>query len=78
MNTAADVSTEPVYYTSQQVSEKTNGAVSAYWLEQKAREEAIPAKKIGRSWRWDDDDVKALGQIFHRDPNTVPQQRSKR
>lgn len=69
---------EPVFYTSEQVSAKTGGAVSAYWLEQKAREEEIPAKKFGRSWRWDDADIEALGRYCHREPHAVPKQRGKR
>jgi hypothetical protein len=61
-------------YTAEQVSAMTQGAVSAYWLEQKAREEEIPAHKLGRSWRWSDEDVVTLLEYCRR----VPRQRSKR
>ena len=61
-------------YTADEVSAMTQGAVSAYWLEQKAREEEIPARKVGRSWRWIDEDIAALFEYCRR----VPHQRSKR
>lgn len=66
-----------VFYTSEEVSLKTKNAVSAYWLERKAREEAIPARKVGRSWRWTDADIEALAEYCRRSPR-VPSQRSQR
>jgi hypothetical protein len=61
-------------YTAEQVSAMTGNAVSAYWLESQARKEAIPARKVGRSWRWTDKDVDALFESCLR----LPRQRSRR
>lgn len=61
-------------YTADEVSAMSKGAVSAYWLEQKAREGEIPAHKVGRSWRWTDEDVHALFEYCRR----IPHQRSRR
>jgi len=63
---------KPVFYTAEQVSEMTGYAVSAYWLEQKAREEEITARKVGRSWRWTDADIEALAEYCKRCPRDVP------
>lgn len=52
----------------------SKGAVSAYWLERKARQQEIPARKVGRSWRWTDEDVRALFESCL----CVPRQRSRR
>lgn len=52
----------------------TQGAVSAYWLERKAREGVIPVHQFGRSRRWTDEDVVALFAYCRR----IPRQRSKR
>lgn len=69
--------TEPAFYTSDEVSLKTKRAVSPYWLERKARAGEIPARKVGRSWRWTDPDIEALAEYCKRSPH-VPQQRSRR
>lgn len=61
-------------YTAEEVSAMTKDAVSAYWLEKNARAEAIPARKVGRSWRWTAEDVNALFESCLR----VPRQRSRR
>lgn len=63
-----------VLYTAEEVSAMTKGAVSAYWLEEKARTEAIPARKVGRAWRWTKEDVDALFESCLR----LPRQRSRR
>jgi len=47
-------------YTADEVSAMTKGAVSAYWLEKKARLQEIPARKVGRCWRWADGDIEVL------------------
>lgn len=61
-------------YTSEEVSAMTKGAVSPYWLEKKARKEEIKARKVGRSWRWIDEDVDDLFEKCLR----VPRPRSGR
>jgi len=59
-------------YTSAEVSAMTKDAVSPYWLEKQARLEAIPARKVGRSWRWTADDVEVLFQTCLRTPRQRP------
>lgn len=71
---AATAAQSGTFYTAEEVSARTKGAVSKHWLEQKAREEAIPALKIGRAWRWSDEDVEALIKYCRR----VPRQRKGR
>jgi hypothetical protein len=61
-------------YTADEVSAMTKGAVSAYWLEKAARREDIPARKVGRAWRWTAEDVRALFEYCRR----LPKQRSRR
>lgn len=64
----------PRMYTAEQVSELTQKAVAASWLEKQAAADAIPARKVGRSWRWTVEDINKLYDTFLR----IPRQRSQR
>lgn len=74
MSTPPAVTTALKLHTAKEVSEMTGNAVSAYWLEKAARKEEIPARKVGRSWRWADEDVAELFATCLR----VPRPRSRR
>lgn len=74
MSAAVEQLSELELYTADEVSAMTKGAVSPYWLEKRARLEDIPARKVGRAWRWNDDDVRALFAYCRR----TPKQRSRR
>lgn len=67
---------EPLLLTAPEAAARLGAGITANWLEEQARLEAIPVTRIGKKLTWSEQDLRDLIAQARCEPRNAPRRRS--